>query len=176
MKTSIEGKIELLGHEGICLKPYLDSVNVWTIGGGATKSEIPGLNGSHRELTIKEVLDLFDVSLVKYENAVNKALKVEITQKQFDALVSICYNIGTGGLVKSTFMKLINSKATNQAISNAILMWRKPIEILGRRKKEAKLYTEGVYSNGGKCLVFPVNSNHRPVYSKGKVVNIGELL
>lgn len=176
METSLKGKIEILGHEGICLSPYLDSVGVWTIGAGATKSEIPGLNGSHPDLTIKEALDLFSKSLVKYENAVNKSLKVKVSQEQFDALASICYNIGTGGLTNSTFMKRINAKESLNDICNSIMMWNKPKEIIGRRQKEANLFKYSTYSNGGKCLVFPVNANHKPVYSKGKEVNIEEYL
>ena len=176
MKTSVKGLVELAGHEGICLSPYLDSVGVWTIGIGATRSEIPGLNGSHQDINISQAIDLFKKSIVKYEDAINKALKVEISQTQFDALSSICYNIGTGGLTKSTFMKRINAKMSNNAISEAIMMWTTPPEITSRRKKEALLYTKGIYSNGGKALVFPVSSNHKPVYGKGKTVNIEELL
>lgn len=176
MKTSLKGLVELAGHEGVCLNPYLDSVGVWTIGIGATKSEIVGLDASHPDITIEQAIDLFKHSIVKYENAINKALKVEVTQTQFDALVSICYNIGCAGAANSTFMKLINAKAPLQLIANAILMWKKPPEILGRRKKEALLFTEGIYSNKGKALVFPVNSKYKPVYSKGKTVDIGALL
>lgn len=111
MQTSIKGLVELAGHEGICLSPYLDSVGVWTIGVGATKSEIPGLNSSHPDITISQAFDLFKKSIVKYEDAVNKALHVPVLQPQFDALVSICYNIGTGGLKGSTFVKRINAGA-----------------------------------------------------------------
>ncbi len=176
MNTSLKGKIEILGHEGICLSPYLDSVGVWTIGGGTTRSEIPGLNGSHPDLTIQQALDLFSISLTKYENAVNQVVHVQVSQEQFDALVSICYNIGTGGLSGSTFVKRINAGNSVDSIVAAIEFWNKPPEIMGRRKKEAKLYATGVYSNGGKCLIFPVNANHKPMYGKGKEVNIGELL
>ncbi len=177
MNISLKGKVEIIGHEGICLSPYLDSVGVWTIAGGATASEIPGLNGNHPDLTIQEALDLFSLSIKKYENAVNKTLKVPITQEQFDALVSICYNIGTGGLSGSTFMKRINAKENDVNIAQAILMWKKPIEILGRRRKEVKLYDTGQYSNGGKALLFPVNpKTHKPMYNKGKEINILELI
>ena len=33
MKTSNEGKVEIIGHEGIALSKYKDSVGVWTIAG-----------------------------------------------------------------------------------------------------------------------------------------------
>ncbi len=212
MNISTKGIAELFGHEGLCLSPYLDSVGVVTIGFGATNSEIPGLSLNHPDLTMKEAVELFHISIKKYENAVNNTLKVNLSQERFDALVSICYNIGCGGLAGSTFMKLINSGIAlrswaigfvedpvalspldrtdrsvvyyetpvhgllNLSVGDAIMMWNKPKEIINRRKKEVKLFSSGVYSNGGKCLVFPVNANHKPVYAKGTSVNVEDVL
>lgn len=120
MKMSLEGQIELIGHEGLALSKYLDSVGVWTIGVGATRTEIADLADwpLDKKLTVDEALELFDKSLVRYENAVNKALRVPVSQTQFDALVSICYNIGTGGLTGSTFMRRINQGAAVGRISS----------------------------------------------------------
>jgi lysozyme len=177
MKTSLKGLVEISSHEGLCLTKYLDSVGVQTIGVGATVSEVPDIKQWRwdKKLTIPEVFDLFKKSIVKYENAINKALKVPVEQHQFDALVSICYNIGTSGASNSTFMKRINAGDTNKRIADAILMWNKPPEIMGRRKKEAKLYTTGEYGDG-KVLVFPVSSTHKPQYAKGYSINALEYL
>ncbi len=176
MNISNKGIAELFGHEGLCLSPYLDSVGVVTIGFGATKSEIPGLSLSHPDITIKEAVELFRVGIQKYENAINKAVHVQITQEQFDALVSICYNIGTGGASGSTFIKRINAGDNLQNIKQAIMMWCKPKEITARRAKEALLYTDGKFSNGGKCLIFPTNGKGRTLYAKGKTVNVIDLM
>ena len=176
MDTSLAGLIELAGHEGCCLSPYYDSVGVVTIGFGATKSEIPGLSLSHPDITMKGAVDLFRVGIKKYENAINKALQVTVTQEQFDALVSICYNIGCAGAANSTFMKRINAGDRLMSIKQAIMMWCKPKEITARRAKEALLYTDGKYSNGGKCLVFPTNGKGRTLYAKGKSVNVADLM
>lgn len=165
---SQKGKIFLSGLEGVCLSKYLCSAGVWTIGVGATKSEITDIANwpKDKTITIEESFELLNTSLKKYEDAVNETLKVEITQHQFDALVSICFNIGTGGTRKSTFMKRINAKDSMTNIITAILMWDKPKEIIGRRTKEAKLYSSANYGDG-KILVFPVNSKFQPIYSKG---------
>jgi len=176
MQISRKGLIELAGHEGICLKPYLDSVGVWTIGIGATKSEIPGLNGSHKEITLQEAIDLYKKSIVKYTDAITKALKVPVSQEQFDALASICYNIGTSGLSKSTFLKRINARGTLRSILDGIMMWKIPREIILRRSKEALLYELGTYSNKGKAMVFPVRTSAQPNYSKGISVDLNKLL
>lgn len=174
MQTSLAGKIEIIGHEGICLTKYLDSKGVWTIGAGATKTEIPDLASwpMDKKIPLPDVIKFFDIWVKRYENAVNKALKVTITQQQFDALVSICYNIGVSGMANSTFMRLINARAPMGDIVNAILKWRKPPEIIPRRKREARLYSTQKYQHGGKCLVFPVSAKGTPLYSKGYEIDV----
>jgi lysozyme len=178
MNISKKGITELWGHEGICLRPYLDSVGVWTIGMGATASEGIDIKSMSKTdyISMQYALDLFNKGIVKYENAVNKALKVPISQEQFDALVSICYNIGVGGLTKSTFMKRINAGNSLYSISQAIMMWKIPKEIIARRAKEAKLFTTGQYSNNGMALQFDTNGVGKVQYSKGKMIKVSDYL
>ena len=178
MKTSNEGMVEILGHEGICLSKYKDSVGVWTIAGGATRTEIPDLASwpLSKTLTMQEAFELFSKSIVRYENAINKALDKPVPQHMFDALVSWCYNVGVGWAPKSTVIKLINQGVSGQKLYSALMIYNKPKEIVGRRVKEAILLTKGTYSNGGKALLFPVNSKGIPVYGKGKQINVWEYI
>ena len=46
--------------------------------------------------------------LKKFEHAVDQAVKVSIDQNQFDALVSLTYNIGAGAFRNSTLLKKLN--------------------------------------------------------------------
>jgi lysozyme len=170
MQISKQGIAELAAREGIGLTKYLDSVGVQTIGIGATVSDIKDLKewSWEKTITIEEAFDLYIKHLQKYVDAVNKALKVPIEQYQFDAIVSVTYNIGTGGMAKSTFMKLINAKTPANFVANAIKMWNKPPEIRKRRASEAEMYVNGTYPNKGKVLVFAVSTKtHHPIYSKG---------
>lgn len=209
MEISRKGLIFIASLEGVCLTKYLCSAGVWTIGVGATRSEIPDIADWPKEksLTIDECFDLLRRGIKKYTDAINAVLKVEISQSQFDALASICFNIGTGGLRGSTFMRRINAKAkigkyfsmgfngdageewtpewitdrlvnytedismgfssSSVTIIDAIMMWNKPKEIIGRRRKEANLYANANDYGDGKILVFPVNSKFQPIYSKG---------
>jgi lysozyme len=41
---------------------------------------------------------------------VNRLVKVELTQDQFDALVSLVFNIGGGNFERSTLLKKINAR------------------------------------------------------------------
>jgi hypothetical protein len=43
------------------------------------------------------------------ENSIDQNVKVGLTQNQFDALVSLIYNIGTGGFSSSTLLQMINA-------------------------------------------------------------------
>jgi lysozyme len=44
-----------------------------------------------------------------FEPPVNAAVKVPITQPQFDALISFVYNVGTGAFLKSTLLSKLNA-------------------------------------------------------------------
>jgi lysozyme len=155
--------LDILSHEGICLEPYLDSVGVWTIGAGQTKSDgfDPQTAGT---LTIPEVFALFKLKIRQYTDAVD-ALKLPLTQYQYDALSSCCYNFGPGNL-----RKLCTGRTIPQ-IGEAIMLYTKPVEITARRQKEQTLFKTGKYSNDGTVLVFPVSAGHHPIYSKGYRIN-----
>lgn len=190
MRTSNEGKVEIIGHEGIALSKYKDSVGVWTIAGGATKTEIPDLASwpLTKTITMQEAFDLFGRSIVKYENAINKALTRPIAQYQFDALVSWCYNVGVGytqpvydkkgNMMRdvATVLRLLNKGVSGVDLYKALMMYRKPPEILGRRTKEANLLAYGKYSNEGKALLFPVSLSGYPIYSRGTIINVWQYI
>ena len=178
MQMSDDGLVELAGHEGICLSKYRDSVGVWTIGVGATRSEIPDLASwpLSKKITIQEAFDLFKRSIKKYENALNKNLTRPIKQHEFDALCSWCYNVGTGWLRRSTVIKRINNNEHGQALFDALMLYKKPPEIINRRRKEAILLRDGKYSNGGMAALFPVSSKGYPVYKEGKTINVWKYL
>lgn len=170
MHVSDQGLREIVSHEGIVLSKYKDSVGVWTIGIGATKSVVPDLHRwpDDKTITVAEAFELFRESVKVYENAVRKTLKVSVPQHTFDALVSWCYNVGTGWPRKATVVKLINSgiKVSDHRIHDALMRFRKPKEIIKRRRKEADLLCFGKYSGGDIATLFKVNSRHKPYPSK----------
>lgn len=174
MEISKRGKIELCCHEGVSLQPYDDSVGVVTIGIGATVSEIADLPKwpKTKSITIVEAFDLFDKSLEKYEKALNSCLTVEITQQQFDALVSMCYNIGTGGIKKSTLIKRINSKDPIDLIKKEFDKWHIPASITSRRNKERDLYATGQYQQSGKAQLYNTLGTGKLHHSATTTINI----
>ncbi len=176
MQTSLRGMIEIACLEGVSTQVYYDSVGVKTIGIGATVSEIPLINDwpLTDALSISDIFSLFKTSLGKYEDAVNSAIKAEITQQEFDSLVSLAYNIGCGGLKRSTLVKRVNAGDSMLNIRQAFLMWNKPKEILGRRLKEALLFTTGEYQTSGNALLYDTQGTGR--IKKYKTINIFDYL
>lgn len=177
MKTSKNGVIELANYEALANTKYIDSGGVQTIGIGMTVSEIPDIKNWawSQRLEDDQCVRMFQDALVKYENAVIKALKpgVILTQAQFDALVSITYNIGTGGMAGSTFMKRVNAGARPEDVVAAMQAWNKDNGkvvrgLVNRRAAEGKVYLTGNYTNDGTVTRIVVDSNHKPIY-KGRV-------
>ena len=125
-------------EEGARNRAYKDSKGLWTIGVGhlikADESYL--LNAT---LTDEQVNDLLRSDLKWCSEAVETSVKVPLQQSQFDALYSLCFNIGETNFKKSTVVKKINANDM-QGAADAILMWNKPAVLEGRRKRERALF------------------------------------
>ena len=143
MNISKSGMDFITARESREHKAYKDTKGLWTIGIGhlILDSESILLKVT---LTDKEIDDLFLKDLSKYEKTVNSVIKVPLTQYQYDALVSFCFNIGRGGFADSTVARVINNNEFSK-VPDAMKMWNKPSEIIGRREKEIKLFVTGKY-------------------------------
>ena len=78
------------------------------------------------------------------EHTVNGLVTVPMTQNQFDALVSLCFNIGSGNFAHSTLLRLMNEGDTAGA-SGQFLAWCKTDGqvnqgLLNRRHAEMQLF------------------------------------
>jgi lysozyme len=140
MRTSPTGQSVLLVREGVKTRAYRDSVGVWTIGGGHTSAAGPPKVVPGMTITMAQAKEIFARDLVQYERAVENAVTRELMQNEFDALVSVCYNIGTGAFKKSTIVKRLNAGRAPEEVAAAIMMWTKPAEITSRRQAEADQY------------------------------------
>jgi lysozyme len=144
MKISENGIRLIKEFEGLRLEAYLCSGNRWTIGWGTTQ-----INGtkvqSKDKIDIEHAEKLLKSDLLKLEVIVNSRITTQITQNQFDALVSHTYN--TGG--SDTLFQLINEKENKEKIrfwfeNTYITAKGKVIRgLVERRKKEADLFFLG---------------------------------
>jgi lysozyme len=105
METSQQGKEDLEGYEGKKYKAYKDSAGIWTNGVGHTGPDV------HAGQVVDEaqVMAWLTQDLKEAEDAVNRLVKVPLTQGQFDALVSFTFNEGEGHLEQSTLLRKLNA-------------------------------------------------------------------
>ena len=147
MKTSNTGINLICGFEGLRLKAYDDGVGVWTIGYGTTV--INGVKVKKGDTcTIEQAKSYMAQDLKKFESAVNTAVKVPLNQNQFDALVSLTYNIGIGAFKDSTLLKKLNAKDFKGAAAQ-FDRWNKGggkvmQGLVNRRAKERNLFEKAV--------------------------------
>lgn len=140
---------KLIEWEGLKTKAYKDSVGVWTIGVGHTSMAgephvAPGLT-----ITKGEAIDILKRDLRKFESVVLGAVKVALTQHQFDALVSFCYNVGPRAFTGSTLLRKLNA-GDYASVPRELMKWtsgggHKIQGLVNRRSAEAGLWAKGEF-------------------------------
>lgn len=145
METSRIGRDFIKNYEKLRLTAYDDGTGVITIGYGHTATARRGMT-----ITKAQAENLFSSDLAPKENCVNRAVRVSLSQGQFDALVSLAFNIGCGAFQGSTLLRLLNEGNYKQA-AEEFPKWNKGGgKVLGgltkRRAAEVKMF------NGGTAL------------------------
>lgn len=141
MKLNQNGYDSLHKREGLKLKPYLDTRGIPTIAMGNTFY----LNGKKvtmqdKPLTLREAVKLGRIVSDNFAKDVFALLKKEVNQNQFNALVSLAYNIGVPRFSTSTVLRRVNINPNDPTIKSAFMMWTKNKELIGRRKSEVEQY------------------------------------
>ena len=145
-KLSQKGLELIKSFEGLSLKPYVCSGGINTIGYGSTYyTNGKKVTLQDQPITKQQAEELIKNSLSTYEKAVDSFCRDDISQSQFDALVSFAYNLGTGALQKSTLIKKVNANPKDVTIADEFLKWNKAAGrvlagLTKRRQAEANLY------------------------------------
>ena len=156
METSIRG-IELIKHfESLKLEAYVCSGGKTTIGYGTTvygDSKIKVKLGD--KITIERAEELLKIDLNTFEAYIDRYIKVELSQDQFDALVCAVYNLGPVVLNEetSTLARLLNQVEYLKA-ADQFKWWRKSSGkvlkgLIRRRLSERNLFI------GCKTYIYP---------------------
>lgn len=167
MKTSKTGISLIVHFEGlndwdltkIGLQPKPDPSGYLTAGYGRVLRDLNGkylvgADGYRRmmeiypeldSMTIEDADEMLEEDLCRFESQID-SLKLKLTQFQYDAIVSLCYNIGFGNFLSSTLLRRI--KGEKGSIREAFNMWnRSNGRVLRglslRRETEATLFLDG---------------------------------
>ena len=138
------GLTMIKSFEGLRLDPYQVSADIWTIGYGHTRGVQDGMSITEAQATAFLEQDIAGAAtLVDAATA-----DVPTGENQFAAMVSLCFNIGSGNFRTSSVLRR-HRAADNAAAADAFLMWDKAhvdgelVELDGlrnRREAERTLY------------------------------------
>ena len=131
MKTSPSGIDRIRAREGERLAAYLDTQGIVTIGVGHVDSTLK----LGQRISKEQSAALLAQDLGKFEEAINAAVHVPLNQNQFDALVSLAFNIGASAFRNSTLVKKLNTKDYAGA-ADQFMVWTKQKELITRRQGE----------------------------------------
>lgn len=149
MNTSPNGRAFVAHEEGTVLHWYKDQADIETGGTGHVRR--PGDPDTFTE-AIADGWLVNDLRVA--ESCVNSIVMGHIGQNQFDACVSLAFNIGTGAFVLSSVVKFLNS-GDYLAAADAFLLWNKITDphtkelvvspaLAARRGRERELFLRDV--------------------------------
>lgn len=130
MQVSSIGIALIKRHEGCRLRSYKCPAGIWTVGYGHTGTDV----GPKTVITQEEANELLKQDLHKFEaNVASMCAPSVPNQAQFDAMVSLCYNIGPANFKKSSVLRLFKQGDLTGA-AHAFSSWTK-----ARNPKTGKL-------------------------------------
>ena len=99
------GEALIKSFEGYRGTAYQDQGGIWTCGWGHTAPDV----GPTTTCTLDQAEQWFMSDTASACGAVSRSVYVATTQNQFDAMVSLCYNIGAGNFSNSTLARDMNA-------------------------------------------------------------------
>jgi lysozyme len=153
--TSRKGREFLAREEGLIPHAYNDPAGNATFGvghlihlGPVTAADEHKWGSKEHPHSRRYAMRVFKRDLKQYEKAVRDAVGRRLRQKQFDACVSLCFNIGIGGFTASTVAEVLRKSPPSvraRAAAEAFLLWDHPAILRARRERERRLFLEGRY-------------------------------
>lgn len=141
MKISIKGIKFIKSFEEFRSRKYLCSAGKRSIGYGHLLKP----REDYEEITKSEAIQLLKKDLEWAEKSVWNNISLDITQNQFDALVSFVFNVGGAAFQRSSLRQKINHHADESEIYDEFIRWvyaggKKSLGLLRRRKMEAAIF------------------------------------
>lgn len=145
MDVSSRGISLIQNHEGFVEKPYRCPAGKLTVGYGHVISQSE--KGKYDAgITKLQALTLLKNDILKACVSVARLIKVQLSQNQFDALVSFTFNLGGGRLQASALRQKLNrGDYPGAAAEFKKWVWaggRRLAGLMARRADEAALFIE----------------------------------
>ena len=107
----------LNNQEGLRLKSYQDQAGKWTIGYGSTMYKTGKRVGPGETITKKQAEEIRDWEINNKSIAIKGLLgHAKVNDNQMEALISLTYNIGVGGLSSSSLLKIIRKDPNDKTM------------------------------------------------------------
>lgn len=150
MHLSNKGSEFIYLLEDFKAEAYQDQAGIWTIGFGETIYPTSGVRVKKGDIIkYKDAVVHFQIITDGIARKLDAWIIPNLTQNQFDACMSLAYNIGTQGFKSSTLLKIINTEGVWGVYENLFTRWNK-VHIDGelvpskgltlRRKKEFEMF------------------------------------
>jgi lysozyme len=143
----------IMAEEGLSLTPYRDGAGYMTIGYGHL---LPIDCPVPEKIGLPEATSWLTEDIQEAEDAVNRQVKVPLTQEQFDSLVSFTFNFGEDKLKNSGLLRELNAGHYGE-VPKRLMLWSKVKQkdgslkvsngLLNRRKREVNIWERGDYSD-----------------------------
>jgi lysozyme len=141
-RMSQDGLALLKSVEGLSLDAYPDG-DGYSIGYGHHGPDVYG----GMQITQQRADDLLAQDLERFENGVEDLLAQPAVQEEFDAMVSLAYNIGLNAFKDSELLEHVNAGRHKEAVAEFGEWVMSGDEVLPglvkRREREAAMYRRG---------------------------------
>lgn len=126
--------------EGFSTTPYEDTAGQNTVGYGHLIKQGEVFD----KVTMEQAEGILRQDIAHAEQAINAFVNVQLNQNEFDALISLAYNIGMEAFRSSTLLRLLNSNSRNAA-ARQFTKWiyaggKASNGLRNRREQEAQLF------------------------------------
>lgn len=157
MHLSVNGLEFIKGWEKFYPKAYKDQAGIWTIGYGTIRYHDGRKVKEGDKIILAAAIMELDLECSGICKKMNIFLKQPLHQWQFDAFVSLAYNIGMPGFHTSTLLRKFNQD--KPIIADYFLRWHKITKdgklvasrgLLRRRRTEWNLFNKADYTGNSK--------------------------
>lgn len=168
--------MEIIGHEAIVRQAYKDSVGKWTWSVGLTNATGHRVTRYiNKPATLERCLEVYVWALNNYANDVREVFAgFPLTEYQFGAAVSFHWN--TGRIRRASWVKHLKEGRMDR-VEDAFMEWKRPPEIVGRRRKECNLLLRGEWDGDGTAIEYTrVRKSYVPDWSSGVTVEVRHII